>query len=123
MRTLALLAVLAVVTPAAAQVSPTPDPYRPLTQLEVDRLYRQRLDTDAELQRQAAELHALETQALRNDLRLDQLNAEDVRRRLDQSRPLSPAGRARAAEQVAADIGQIDDFLDGARSTETRPPR
>jgi hypothetical protein len=119
MRLLLAAALVASAAPAAAQVygsALTTDPLRPQTQLELDRLSRQRLDLSAELQRQASQAHALETQRLRNGLLVDHLRTQEARRIVTESLPyapaVKPAEKARIAGKAAADIGQIDSFLD-----------
>lgn len=113
------VALVALAAPAFGQVygsTLTTDPLRPQTQLEVDRLHRQRLDLNADLQRQSTQLHALETQRLRNGLLVDQLRTQEARRIVAESLPYAPAvpaaDKARIAGKAAADIGQIDSFLD-----------
>lgn len=119
MRVLLAAALIASAAPAAAQTfgtGLTVDPLRPQTQLELDRLHRERLDLGADLQRRSSELHVLETRRLRNDLLVDRLRREEARRIVAEGLPyapaVSPADKARVAGKAAADIGQIDRFLD-----------
>lgn len=120
MRALALLIALAAVPAAAQAVAPDRlQPLRPETQLELDRLARERLDLDAELQRQQAELNGLQSRRLQTELLVRRLAAEKARAAIAEGvppiPPLAPADRARIAADTAADIGQIDAFLDGPK--------
>lgn len=93
------------------------DPARPQTRLELDRAARQSLDLNAELQRQSAQLNAAETRRLRTELLQQQIRTLEARIRVQESAPpaLPSADRARIAADTAAEIGQIDRWLDGPR--------